>query len=170
MRPSAGKRLLNGLKTALSFKASCDTGGTWTFGLDLTESAGGGGADTGMLETDPGNSSNPYLLQQFGQETWNEATGPDITYSDARVGAARGRAALDNGFFRARWDRATRAEQRYLRAMAVDGDALSSSGRRGRATRAVCQQFRAGAGKPHCQGAHICARTWGRRLHGSRDG
>ena len=50
-RPSAGKRLLKGLKTALSFKASYDTAGTWNFGLDLTETAGGG-ADTGMLETD----------------------------------------------------------------------------------------------------------------------
>ena len=50
-RPSAGRRLLKGLKTALSFKASYDSGGTWNFGLDLTETAGGG-ADTGMLETD----------------------------------------------------------------------------------------------------------------------
>src|SRR6201993_116852 len=50
-RPSAGKRLLKGLKTALSFKASYDAAGTWNFGLDLTETAGGG-ADTGMLETD----------------------------------------------------------------------------------------------------------------------
>ena len=43
--------MLKGLKTALSFKASYDTAGTWNFGLDLTETAGGG-ADTGMLETD----------------------------------------------------------------------------------------------------------------------
>jgi hypothetical protein len=70
----------------------------------------------------------PYFLQQFGQDTWNAASGPDLTLADARVGAAMGRAALDNGFFRARWDRATRAEQRYLRAMSADGDAGSSSG------------------------------------------
>lgn len=240
VRPSAGRRLLKGLKTALSFKASYDTGGTWTFGLDLAETAGGG-ADTGMLETDlhklaldlseaaqeegvglailideaqdltaedlaavcsvahvagqrgwaclfalaglpslprvlaeaksyaerlfvferieeldeqlarkalvePAGIENvqwdedavvfvvqetsgyPYFLQQFGQDTWNEAPGPAITVSDARVGAACGRAALDSGFFRARWDRATPAEQRYLRAMADDGDARSSSG------------------------------------------
>ncbi len=73
-------------------------------------------------------SGYPYFLQQFGQDTWNDAPGPAITLPDARVGAARGRAALDDGFFRARWDRATRAEQRYLRAMASDGDAGSSSG------------------------------------------
>jgi hypothetical protein len=70
----------------------------------------------------------PYFLQQFGQDTWNVAPGPDITAADAQLGAAKGRAALDNGFFRARWDRATRAEQRYLRAMAANGDAGSSSG------------------------------------------
>lgn len=73
-------------------------------------------------------SGYPYFMQQFGQETWNEATGPTITLADARVGAARARAALDNGFFRVRWDRATRAEQQYLRAIAVDGDTGSSSG------------------------------------------
>jgi hypothetical protein len=70
----------------------------------------------------------PYFLQQFGQDTWNEAPGPTITLTDAKVGAARGRSALDVGFFRARWDRATRAEQAYLRAMAVDGDDGSPSG------------------------------------------
>ena len=50
-RPSAGKRLNKGLKTALSFKASYDSTGTWNFGLDLAESTGGG-ADTRMPETD----------------------------------------------------------------------------------------------------------------------
>lgn len=240
-RPSAGQRLLRSLKTALSFKASYDLGGSWNFGLDLSE-VGGGGADTGLLETDllkllhdvaaaaeeentglailideaqdltedelvalcsiahaAGQNSwralfalaglpslprvlaeaksyserlftfspieqldeplaaralsepaaaedvtwepdavahivgeaagYPYFLQQFGQDTWNEAPGPHtVTLTDARVGAARGRAALDAGFFRARWDRATRSEQRYLRAMAADGDQGSSSG------------------------------------------
>lgn len=73
-------------------------------------------------------SGYPYFLQQFGQDTWNEAPGPGVTLADARVGAVKGRAALDDGFFRARWDRATRAEQRYLRAMASDGDGGSGSG------------------------------------------
>ena len=238
--PSAGKRLLKALKTALSFKASYDSTGTWNFGLDLADTPGGG-ADTGVLETDlaklvadlslaaqeegvglailideaqdltgpelvaicatahaagqngwpilfalaglpslprvlaeaksyaerlfmferienlsgelarraltePAATEDvaweqdavsfvvsealgyPYFLQQFGQDTWNAATGPELTLADARVGAAMGRAALDNGFFRARWERATRGEQRYLRAMSTDGDAGSSSG------------------------------------------
>jgi hypothetical protein len=239
-RPSAGRRLLRGLKTALSFKASYDASGTWNFGVDLAD-VSGGGADTGMLETDLAKlvrdladaareeglglailideaqdltqeeltavcsiahlsgqddwpvifalaglpslprvlaeaksyaerlfvferiehlepelarraltepaavegvtwdagavtlvvretSGYPYFLQQFGQDTWNCASGNVIGVADARVGAARGRAALDDGFFRARWDRATRAEQKYLRAMAIDGDVGSSSG------------------------------------------
>jgi hypothetical protein len=239
-RPSAGKRLAKALKTAMSFKASYDLTGTWNFGLDLSETAGGG-ADTGTLETDLAKlvrdlsgaaeeegigvailideaqdldqaeriavcasaheigqqgwpalfalaglpslprvlaeaksyaerlflferiehleadlaraallepaaaegvewaedalallvaetSGYPYFLQQFGQETWNCAAGPAVTLTDARVGAAQGRAALDSGFFRVRWDRATRAEQRYLRAMADLGAAGGSTG------------------------------------------
>jgi hypothetical protein len=50
-RPSAGRKLLKALKTARSFKASYDATGSWNFGVDLTEKAGGG-ADTGVLETD----------------------------------------------------------------------------------------------------------------------
>lgn len=238
-RPSAGRKLLKALKTATSFKASYDSAGTWSFGLDLSQTAGGG-ADTGTLETDlrklvhdladaaaevgvglailideaqdlaademtalcaiahaaaqddwavlfglaglpslpralaeaksyserfeyeriealdesaaldavtaPAveeavtrdddaadlvvreSAGYPYFLQQYGKETWNAASGDRITFADARVGTATGRAALDAGFFRARWDRATRAEQDYLRAMALDGDDGSASG------------------------------------------
>lgn len=70
----------------------------------------------------------PYFLQQFGQDTWGAATGPQITRVDAEIGVARGTAQLDNGFFRARWDRATPGEQLYMRAMAPDGDEGSASG------------------------------------------
>jgi hypothetical protein len=237
-RPGAGRRLLKSLRTALSFKASYDATGTWTFGVDLA-GAQGGGADTGILDTDlkklindladgaeeedvglailvdeaqdlssgelatlgtiadaaardnwrvlfafaglpslprilaeaksyaerfrymkiqqlgadvvaealtiPAEQEDaqwdedalelvvdasgryPYFLQQYGQETWNVATGPVIARHDAELGVARGTNDLDNGFFRVRWDRATRAEQSYLRAMAIDGDVGSSS-------------------------------------------
>jgi len=72
--------------------------------------------------------SYPYFLQQFGQGAWTAAAGPAIERQDARLGIATGRAQLDNGFFRVRWDRATPAEQAYLRAMADDGDGPSASG------------------------------------------
>lgn len=239
-RPAAGTRILKALKTALSFKASYDTTGTWTFGLDLS-GARGGGADTGILDTDlrklihdladaageegvglailideaqdlsveelstlcviahaaaqdswpvmfgfaglpslprilaeaksyaerfqyskieqlsveaagaaltipaaeedaewdddavavavAASGRYPYFLQQFGQDAWGAATGPQITRLDAEIGVARGTAQLDNGFFRARWDRATPGEQNYLRAMAADGDGGSPSSR-----------------------------------------
>lgn len=240
-RPSAGQRVLRALRTALSFKASYDPAGTWSFGVDLSEAAGGG-ADTGLLEADLGRllgdvagaaaergvglavlvdeaqdatrdelaalcaavhaasqqetrllmglaglpnlprvlaeaksyaerlfdygrverlapdaarealvrpaadegvgwepvavdlvveqtRGYPYFLQQLGQEAWAEAAGPTIGLADARAAAARGRAALDDGFFRVRWDRATRAEQAYLRAVAEDGDDGASSTR-----------------------------------------
>lgn len=233
-RPTAGRRILRALKTATSFQATVGSDGTWTFGLDLANVAGGG-ADSGSLEMDFSKlirdvseaarsegvglavlideaqdlsteeltavcasahlagqrewaclfalaglpslprvlaeaksyaerlflferieqldeqlaalalvdpaaiegvtwepeavdlvvrdaDGYPYFLQQFGQEAWNEASGQTITLTDARIASARGLAALDNGFFRSRWDRATRAEQGYLRAMAVDGD------------------------------------------------
>ena len=44
------------------------------------------------------------------------------------VGTATGRASLDSGFFRAPWDRATRAGQPHMVAMAAAGDSGSSSG------------------------------------------
>lgn len=238
-RPAAGKRLLKALKTALTFKASYDTDGSWTFGLDLRD-APGGGADSGVLETDlakliadlSGGAAEsgvglavlvdeaqdlsseelialcavahqasqddlafllvvaglpslprdlaeaksyaerlfeyhdlqalppelaaqaltmpaadegvswepeaidhvvgeaagyPYFLQQFGESIWNTADGPQITLTDARVGTAYGLLALDSGFYRSRWDRATPTERDYLRAMAADGDEGSSS-------------------------------------------
>lgn len=237
-RPGAGQRLLKSLKTALSFKASYDATGTWTFDVDLA-GAPGGGANTGILDTDLKKLINdladaaeeeslglailvdeaqdlssdelatlcaiahaaaqdnwhvlfafaglpslprilaeaksyaerfrymriqqldaaraaealtipaqledaqwdddaialvveasgryPYFLQQFGQETWGVAAGPVIARHDAALGVAQGTNDLDNGFFRVRWDRATRAEQSYLRAMAIDRDDGSSS-------------------------------------------
>jgi hypothetical protein len=232
-RQGLGRRALRALKTALSFKASYDAGGTWTFGVDLS-GASGGGADSGVLRTDlkrivkdvslgareegvglailvdeaqdlssdelttlsmvaqaaaqddwpvlfavaglpslpqtlseaksyterfhyshierlshtdaraafarPAQEEGagwsdqaldyvvaesgryPYFIQQFGQSSWDAAEGPVIEIADARVGVARGQNHLDSGFFRARWDRTTASEKRYLRAMCPGGD------------------------------------------------
>jgi hypothetical protein len=65
-------------------------------------------------------SGYPYFLQQYGATTWDSAPGPRITLADAEHGVRLGRAILDGGFFRARWDRATPAERHYLQAMADD--------------------------------------------------
>lgn len=237
-RPSAGKRALQALKTALSFKASYDMTGAWSFGVDLSDSTGGG-ADTGDLNTDirlvirdvsaaagednvglavlideaqdlstedlttlcavaheavqsgwpvlialaglpslpqilaeaksyaerfrymqitsldeaaaidalqdpaaeedveweryalaaavEGAGRYPFFLQQIGHETWEAAPKSPITVADVEVGIARGSAALDNGFFRVRWDRATPGERSYLRAMKLAGNATIAS-------------------------------------------
>ncbi|WP_082681897.1 ATP-binding protein [Kocuria rhizophila] len=238
-QPSAGKRLLRALKTALSFKASYDSAGNWNFGIDLSD-ATGGAADSGVLLTDLSkiirdisraagdkgvglallidetqdlnpeeiqtlaavmqsaateglpvlfalaglpslpqtlaeaksyserfryhviekldidaakeailkpardeavewsrqalehvvNASGryPYFIQQFGQETWNVATNTPIQFTDAQIGVAAGQGQLDNGFFRARWDRTTAAEKQYLQAMCPEGDDGVGSG------------------------------------------
>ncbi|MGK2349862.1 ATP-binding protein [Actinomyces sp. W5033] len=237
-RPSAGRGLLRVLKTAVSFKASYDPTGTWTFGVNL--SGEGGGANSGVLETglkivlkdvslaaeetdtglallideaqdlaqkdltalavvaqaaaqddwpvlfalaglpslpqtladakscserfryitverldrasaeaaftQPALDENvtwqpmalehvidrsgryPYFIQQFGQEAWNAASGDQIDMHTAELGVVAGLAQLDTGFFRARWDRTTRAEKHYLRVMCPEGDEGIGSG------------------------------------------
>jgi AAA ATPase domain len=70
----------------------------------------------------------PYFIQQFGQTTWNEATGSPIGLIDAVSGVRVGWDLLDAGFFRARWERATPAQRNYLWAMSTDGDGPSSTG------------------------------------------
>ncbi|HEV7722823.1 MAG TPA: ATP-binding protein, partial [Iamia sp.] len=70
----------------------------------------------------------PYFIQQFGQTTWNAAVGSPITDGDAAEGVRVGLQLLDHGFFRARWERATRSERDYLAAMSSDGDGPSSTG------------------------------------------
>lgn len=238
-RPNVGRRFLKALKTAVSFKASYDQSGAWTFGVDLSDAAGGG-ADSGVLDTDlrkiikdvalaareeqvglailideaqdldrqelmtlaavaqsaaqdnwpvlfalaglpslpqtlaeaksyserfeftsveklsledaraavarPAERAGvewshdaldevvtmagryPYFLQQFGRETWDEASENPISLTAAKIGVARGQNQLDTGFFRARWDRTTAAEKDYLRAMCPEGDEGVGSG------------------------------------------
>lgn len=70
----------------------------------------------------------PYFIQQYGQTTWDAAPTSPISQDDATEGIRIGRERLDQGFFRARWERATRAERDYLAAMALDGDGPSGTG------------------------------------------
>lgn len=77
-RASPGKRLLKALKTAMSFKASRDTGGSWNFGLDLTGAAGGG-ADTGSLETDLNK-----LVRDLSEAAREEGVGLAILIDEAQ--------------------------------------------------------------------------------------
>lgn len=69
----------------------------------------------------------PYFIQEFGKAIWDAAPGTPFTEDDALVAVSIGRSQLDAGFFSSRWGRATRKERGYLRAMAQDDDAGSST-------------------------------------------
>jgi hypothetical protein len=64
----------------------------------------------------------PYFIQQFGLQAWDVADGPDtVTGDDVRRSIPLALAELDDGFFRVRAGASTRAERRYLYAMAQVG-------------------------------------------------
>jgi hypothetical protein len=61
----------------------------------------------------------PYFLQQWGYEAWEVADGPVIERGDILKATERSIRALDEGFFRVRFDRLTPSEKRYLQALAM---------------------------------------------------
>jgi AAA ATPase domain len=70
----------------------------------------------------------PYFLQEWGSHMWNSAPRSPITQQDVLGATAETIAALDQGFFRVRFDRLTPAEKDYLRAMADLGRGPHRSG------------------------------------------
>jgi hypothetical protein len=67
----------------------------------------------------------PFFLQAFGYQAWLQGQGEVITEGDSESAIERGYLGLD-GFFRARWDRATKAERALLALIAEDSPAASS--------------------------------------------
>lgn len=63
----------------------------------------------------------PYFLQEWGKQAWDIAASSPITLEDMETASRSAIAALDEGFFRVRFDRLTPSEKRYLRAMAELG-------------------------------------------------
>ncbi len=63
----------------------------------------------------------PYFLQEWGSQAWNVAAASPITFADVERATENARTALDNGFFRVRFDRLTPRERDYVRAMAELG-------------------------------------------------
>ncbi len=63
----------------------------------------------------------PYFLQEWGKHAWDIAKQSPITLDDVDRASIEAVAALDESFFRVRFDRLTLAERRYLRAMAQLG-------------------------------------------------
>jgi len=70
----------------------------------------------------------PYFLQEWGKHAWDVATESPITLNDVTLASKEAVAALDESFFRVRFDRLTPHEKRYLRAMSELGPGPHRSG------------------------------------------
>lgn len=70
----------------------------------------------------------PYFLQEWGKHAWDSATQSPITKQNVELASVSAIAALDESFFRVRFDRLTPLEKRYLRAMAELGPGPHRSG------------------------------------------
>lgn len=70
----------------------------------------------------------PYFIQEWGKHAWDAAQETPIIEQDVQRGAETTIAALDESFFRVRFDRLTPLEKRYLRAMAELGPGPHRSG------------------------------------------
>lgn len=89
-------------------------------GVDVTASA----LDRIVKET----RCYPYFVQEWGKHSWDAANSSPITEEDVENASTTAIAALDESFFRVRFDRLTPAEKRYLRAMAELGSGPHRSG------------------------------------------
>jgi len=70
----------------------------------------------------------PYFLQEWGKHAWDTADASPITADDVKIASITAIAALDESFFRVRFERLTPSEKRYLRAMAELGAGPHRSG------------------------------------------
>lgn len=70
----------------------------------------------------------PYFLQEWGKHVWDLADASPIALSDVENASSVTIAALDESFFRVRFDRLTPKEKQYLRAMAELGPGPHRSG------------------------------------------
>lgn len=70
----------------------------------------------------------PYFIQEWGKHSWEAASKSPITKSDVDRASSTAVAALDESFFRVRFDRLTPSEKNYMRAMAELGPGPHRSG------------------------------------------
>jgi AAA ATPase-like protein len=70
----------------------------------------------------------PYFVQEWGKHSWDTADASPITKEDVANASESAIAALDESFFRVRFDRLTPIEKKYLRAMAELGPGPHRSG------------------------------------------
>lgn len=70
----------------------------------------------------------PYFLQEWGKHAWDIAPASPIRREDVANASDEVVAALDESFFRVRFDRLTPTEKRYLRTRAELGPGPHRSG------------------------------------------
>lgn len=70
----------------------------------------------------------PYFLQEWGKHCWGAADASPITVENVVTASVNAIAALDESFFRVRFDRLTPSEKKYLRSMAQLGAGPHRSG------------------------------------------
>ncbi len=70
----------------------------------------------------------PYFLQEWGKHAWDVAEKSPITEQNVKDASRFAIAALDESFFRVRFDRLTPSEKKYLRAMSELGAGPHRSG------------------------------------------
>lgn len=100
-------------------------------GLAIVKPAHARGADferQAVAEIIRNTRGYPYFLQEWGKHSWDTALRTPITLADVTTASKEAIAALDESFFRVRFDRLTPAEKRYLRSMAALGPGPHRSG------------------------------------------
>jgi hypothetical protein len=70
----------------------------------------------------------PYFLQEWGKHSWDAASSSPITEGDVLDASREAVAALDESFFRVRFERLTPTEKKYLRGMGELGPGPHRSG------------------------------------------
>jgi hypothetical protein len=70
----------------------------------------------------------PYFIQEWGKHSWDVASRSPITFEDVVIASKETIAALDESFFRVRFDRLTPLEKEYMKAMSVLGKGPHRSG------------------------------------------
>ncbi len=69
----------------------------------------------------------PFFLQVWGSHAWQVADGSPITAANARTASKHAVTALDESFFKVRFERLTERQQQYARAMAEFGNEPANS-------------------------------------------
>ncbi len=70
----------------------------------------------------------PYFLQEWGYQSWNLASSSPIDLKTVKKATDVSIQRLDESFFRVRFDRLTKREKEYLRALADFGNGAHRSG------------------------------------------